>query len=130
VLSSKIAALTSNDSEAQLPLFMLAAHRGFSGPAVILASYSRFLPARSLRWQPCAQVSHRHYASAHTPPSIIRAINRVVIEGTNAPDTVKVLAVHGKEVVAPVTPEQVKAKFDREYAELEKLVKALNITMN
>jgi hypothetical protein len=48
----------------------------------------------------------------------------------NAPDTVKALAVDGNEVVAPATPEEVKAKFDREYAELEKLVRTLNITMN
>jgi tripartite-type tricarboxylate transporter receptor subunit TctC len=74
--------------------------------------------------------TYGYYAPAHTPRSIIRAINQVVSEGMNAPDTVKALAVDGNEVVAPATPEQVKAKFDREYAEVEKLVRTLNITLN
>jgi hypothetical protein len=33
-------------------------------------------------------------------------------------------------VVAALTPEEVKAKFDREYADLDKLIKGLNITLN
>jgi tripartite-type tricarboxylate transporter receptor subunit TctC len=74
--------------------------------------------------------TYGYYAPARTPRSIVRAINHVVSEGMNAPDTVKALAIDGNEVVAPATPEEVKAKFDREYAELEKLVRTLNITMN
>jgi hypothetical protein len=44
--------------------------------------------------------------------------------------TVKALAKDGNEVVAPVTPEEVRAKFEREYAELEKLIGAPRITIN
>ena len=48
-----------------------------------------------------------------------------------APDgSVKALAAEGSEVVAPVTPEEFKKKFDGEYAALEKLIKAINIRIN
>lgn len=74
--------------------------------------------------------TYSYFAPARTPRSIVRAINAVVSEGMNAPETVKALAADGNEVVAPATPEAFKAKFDREYAELEKLIKTLNITIN
>jgi tripartite-type tricarboxylate transporter receptor subunit TctC len=74
--------------------------------------------------------TYGYYAPAGTPPAIVRAINAVVSQGMNAPETVKTLAKDGNEVVAPVPPEAVKAKFDREYAELEKVIGALKITIN
>ena len=74
--------------------------------------------------------TYGYYAPAATPRAIIRAINAVVSQGMNAPETVKALAVDGNEVVAPMTPEEVKAKFEREYAALEKLIRTLNITLN
>jgi hypothetical protein len=48
----------------------------------------------------------------------------------NAPETVRTLALDGNEVLPPTTPEELKAKFDREYAALEKLIRTLNITLN
>jgi tripartite-type tricarboxylate transporter receptor subunit TctC len=74
--------------------------------------------------------TYGYYAPAATPPAIIRAINEVVSKGMNAPETVKALAIDGNEVVAPMTPEEAKAKFEREYAALEKLIRTLNITLN
>ena len=74
--------------------------------------------------------TYGYYAPAGTPRAIINAINATVSKGMNAPETVKALAKDGNEVVAPATPEEAKAKFEREYAELEKLIGALKITIN
>ena len=73
--------------------------------------------------------SYAYFAPAGTPRGIVRAINGVVVKGMNSPATLKALAADGSEVVAPATPEEFKAKFDREYRELEKLVKAANIKL-
>ena len=73
--------------------------------------------------------TYGYYAPAGTPLSIVRAINAVVSEGMNAPDTVKMLALDGNEVLAPTRPEDVKVKFDRDYLELEKLINTLNISI-
>jgi tripartite-type tricarboxylate transporter receptor subunit TctC len=74
--------------------------------------------------------TYGYYAPAATPRGILRAINTVVGRGMNAPETVKALAQDGNEVVPPMTLEELRAKFDREYAELDKLIRKLNITIN
>ena len=74
--------------------------------------------------------TYGYYAPAGTPRSIITAVNSVVSLGMNAPETVKALAMDGNEVLPPMSPDELNAKFEREYAELEKLIKALNITLN
>ena len=74
--------------------------------------------------------TYGYLAPAGTPRTIVRALAAVISQGMNAPETVKALAAEGSEVVAPATPEEFKAKFDREYAELEKLIKAINIKFN
>ena len=74
--------------------------------------------------------SYSYFAPAGTPPAIIRAINTVVTQGMHSPDTVKHLAADGSEPVAPATPEEFRAKFAREYAGLEKTVRAAKITIN
>jgi hypothetical protein len=48
----------------------------------------------------------------------------------NSPETVKMLAADGSEALPPATPEAFKARFDREYAELEKVVRAADIRIN
>jgi len=73
--------------------------------------------------------SYAYFAPAGTPRGIVRAINAVVIRGMNSPETLKNLAADGSEVVPAATPEEYKAKFDREFRELEKLVKAANIRL-
>ena len=74
--------------------------------------------------------TYGYYAPAGTPQSIVRAINAVVSQGMNTQETVKALATEGNEVVPPATIEDVKAKFECEYAELDKLIRTLNITIN
>ena len=75
------------------------------------------------------QNTYSYYAPAGTPRAIIRAINAVVSEGMNAPDLVKSLAAEGTEVAVRATPEEFKLRFDREYAELEKLISSVKITI-
>ena len=74
--------------------------------------------------------TYGYFAPAGTPRAIIRAINAVVSQGMNSPETSKALAMDGNEVVAPMTPEELKAKLDREYAETEKLIRTLGLTVN
>ena len=74
--------------------------------------------------------TYGYFAPAGTPQPIVRAINAVVSQGMNAPETVKALALDGNEVVAPMTPEALKAKLDREYAEMDRLIRTLGITIN
>ena len=74
--------------------------------------------------------TYGYFAPAGTPAPIVRAINVVVSQGMNAPETVKALAADGNEVVAPMTPEELKAKLDAEYADLERVVRTLGLTIN
>jgi tripartite-type tricarboxylate transporter receptor subunit TctC len=73
--------------------------------------------------------SYAYFAPAGTSPVIVRAINAVVTEGMNSPETLKALAADGSEVMPPATPEQFKAKFDREYADLDNLIRKVGIQL-
>ena len=73
--------------------------------------------------------TYGYLAPAGTPRAIVRVLNAVIAQGINAPAIVKTLAAEGSEVVAPVTPEEFKAKFDSEYAALEKLMRVINIKL-
>jgi tripartite-type tricarboxylate transporter receptor subunit TctC len=74
--------------------------------------------------------SYAYFAPAGTPRGIIRAINAIVSQGMNSPETVRLLTADGSEPIAPATPEEFKARFERDYAELEKLIKAADIKIN
>jgi tripartite-type tricarboxylate transporter receptor subunit TctC len=73
--------------------------------------------------------SYNLFAPAGTPRAIILAINRVVIEGMNAPQMVKKLAAEGSEPGERMTPDEFKAQFAREYAEVEKQVRQSNLKL-
>jgi tripartite-type tricarboxylate transporter receptor subunit TctC len=66
--------------------------------------------------------SYNLFAPAGTPRPIILAINRVVTAGMNAPAMVQKLAAEGSEPAERMTPDEFKAQFAREYAEVEKQV--------
>jgi len=74
--------------------------------------------------------SYGYYAPAGTPRAIVHAISQIVGQGMNAPETIKMLAADGSEPVPLSTPEEFKARFDKEYRELERIVKAANIKFN
>ena len=71
--------------------------------------------------------SYGYFAPAGTPRGIIRAINAVVSQGMNSPDTARLLNADGSEPIPPSTPEEFKARFETSYAELEKLITTANI---
>lgn len=70
------------------------------------------------------------FAPAGTPKPIIHAINRVVSEGMHSPAMVQKLAAEGSEPGERLTPEEFKAQFLREYAEVEKQVRDSKIKLN
>ena len=74
--------------------------------------------------------SYAYFAPAGTPWGIVRAINAVVSQGMNSPDTLRLLNADGSEPIPPATPAEFKARFERDYAELEKLIKAADIRIN
>jgi len=74
--------------------------------------------------------SYAYYAPAGTPRGIVREINAIVSRGMNSPETVRLLAADGSEPIPAATPAEFKARFDRNYAELERLVAAANIRIN
>jgi tripartite-type tricarboxylate transporter receptor subunit TctC len=74
--------------------------------------------------------SYAYYAPAGTSRSIIRAINAIVSQGMNAPETVKLLAADGSEPIPPSTPDEFKVRFERNFAELEKVIRAADIRIN
>ncbi|HKU71811.1 MAG TPA: tripartite tricarboxylate transporter substrate binding protein [Burkholderiales bacterium] len=74
--------------------------------------------------------SYSYYAPARTSMGVVRAINAVVSHGMNAPETVKLLAADGSEPAPPLTPEEFKAKFAKDYVELERLLAAIHLKLN
>lgn len=64
-----------------------------------------------------------------TPPAIIAAINKVVIDGMNSPEMVKRLAAEGSEPAERMSPAELKAIVAREYVEVERGIKDLNLKL-
>jgi len=73
--------------------------------------------------------SYAFFAPAGTPLAIVMKLNAALIQVMNAPETRKVLANDGAEAAAPQTPGEFKARFAREYVELEKTIAGANIKL-
>lgn len=71
--------------------------------------------------------SYSYYAPAGTPRAIVRSISEIVGPGMNTPETVRLLAADGSEPAPPSTPEAFRAKLEKDYLELERVIKAANI---
>ena len=71
--------------------------------------------------------SYNLLAPAGTPAPIVRAINAVVRKGVNTPETIKALAAEGSEPAPPMSPDELRNKFNTDYARLEKLIKSINV---
>jgi tripartite-type tricarboxylate transporter receptor subunit TctC len=63
-----------------------------------------------------------------TPPAITAAINRVITDGMNSPQMKERLAAEGSEPPERMTPAELKATLLREYVEVERRVKELNLS--
>lgn len=68
-------------------------------------------------------------APAGTPRAILAAINRTVSDGMHAPQMAQRLAAEGAQPSERKTPEELKAEFAREYAEIEQQVKLLDVKL-
>jgi len=73
--------------------------------------------------------SYAFYGPAGIPMAIVRKVNDAVIQVMQAPETRKVLTGDGAEPAPPATHEEFKAKFLRDYAEMEKTIAAANIKL-
>ena len=73
--------------------------------------------------------SYNLFAPAGTPRGIVQTINRIVGEGMRSPQMAQKLQADGSQPGERLTPEQLKAQMAKEYAEVEKQVKTLNIKM-
>ncbi|MCC6775452.1 MAG: hypothetical protein IT537_02280 [Hyphomicrobiales bacterium] len=71
--------------------------------------------------------AYRLFAPAGTPRPILRLINRIVSEGMNSPQMAQKLAIDGAQPGERATPEEIKAQMAKEYVELEKQVKELDL---
>jgi tripartite-type tricarboxylate transporter receptor subunit TctC len=87
------------------------------------------LPTIAEQGFPGFSITNRYniYVPAGTPRAIIAAVNRVVSDGMHSPQLVQRLAADGSEPAERMTPEQLKAAIEREYAEIERSVKELNL---
>jgi tripartite-type tricarboxylate transporter receptor subunit TctC len=73
--------------------------------------------------------SYYVYAPAKTPRAIVTAINRVVTEGMHSPQMAQRLLGEGSQPGEKLSPDELKTQFARDYVEVEKQVKQLNIKM-
>jgi tripartite-type tricarboxylate transporter receptor subunit TctC len=73
--------------------------------------------------------SYNLFAPAGTPRPIILAINRVVAEGMNSPQMTQKLSADGSEPAERMTPDELKVQIAKEYLEVEKQVKQMNIKL-
>ena len=69
------------------------------------------------------------FAPAGTARPIVAVLNRTVGDGMRSPDMLKRLAADGSEPAEANTPDQFRAYVAREYEEVEKLLKSLNLKL-
>ena len=62
-----------------------------------------------------------------TPRPIIAELNKVVLDGMHTPQMTQRLTAEGSEPAERMTPGELKATIGREYVEVERTVKALNL---
>ena len=87
------------------------------------------LPTVAEQGYPGFKITNRYglRAPAGTPRPIIAAINRVVGDGMHSPQMTGKLEAEGAQPADRMTPEQFKATIAREFAELEQVVKRLDV---
>jgi tripartite-type tricarboxylate transporter receptor subunit TctC len=87
------------------------------------------LPTVAEQGFPGFKITNRYglHAPEGTPRGIIAAINRVVGNGMHSPQMKQKLEAEGAQPAERMTPDQFKATLAREYAEVEQMVKRLNI---
>ena len=74
--------------------------------------------------------NYRLFAPAGTPRPVMEVINRGVSDGMHAPAMAQRLAAEGAQPGERATTEEIRAEMKRDYAELEKQVKQLNVKLD
>ena len=89
------------------------------------------LPTVAEQGFPGFKITNRYniYAPAGTSRAIVVAINRIVGDGMYSPQMVKRLAADGSQPAERMTPAELRKTVAEEYAEVERMVKELNIKL-
>ena len=103
-----LAALSLNRIPA-LPALPTVAEQGFPGFKIV-NSYALFAPAG-------------------TPRPVVLALNRIVGNFMNSPQMAQKLTAEGSQAGEPMTPDEFKAYFAREYEEVERQVTQLKVRL-
>lgn len=74
--------------------------------------------------------SYRLFAPAGTPRPILTTINRVVSDGMHSPAMAQRLAADGAQPGDRANPQEIRVQLVRDYAELDRQVKQLNIKLD
>ena len=69
------------------------------------------------------------WVPAGTPRAITAALNRTIIDGMHSPQMTQRLAAEGSEPAERMTPAELKAVLAREYVEVERTVKELDLKL-
>ena len=87
------------------------------------------LPTVAEQGYPGFKITNRYglLAPAGVPPAIVAAINRVVSDGMHTPQVTQRLLADGSQPAERMTAEELRASMTREYVDMEKQVKRLNI---
>ena len=72
---------------------------------------------------------HGLYAPAGTPPAIVRAINREVVQFINSPEMKEKLALEATEAAPPNTPEEFRDFFARQVAMWDRFIKSSGVKL-
>ena len=89
------------------------------------------LPSIAEQGYPGFSITNRYdlWAPAKTPPPLLEAIHRVVSDGMHTPQVMQRLAADGSEPAERMSRAELKKALAREYADLERAVKELNLPM-
>jgi tripartite-type tricarboxylate transporter receptor subunit TctC len=103
--------------------------RGVASLGLKRASSLPDLPTIGEQGFPGFSITNRYdlWAPAKTPLPILEAVHRVVLDGMHSPQVVQRLTADGSEPADRMTRAELKKALAREYAELERSVKELNL---
>jgi tripartite-type tricarboxylate transporter receptor subunit TctC len=103
--------------------------RGIASLGLKRASSLPDLPTIGEQGFPGFSITNRYdlWAPAKTPLPILEAVHRVVLDGMHSPQVVQRLTADGSEPADRMTRAELKKTLVREYADLERSVKELNL---
>ncbi len=67
--------------------------------------------------------SYSLYVPAGVSPAIVRSVNTAMIQAMQSTDAQKALLAEGAEVAPALTPEELCAKLERDFVDMEKVIR-------